>query len=392
MRSNVEYKSFGDLVNFDKRFQGVDNSLQKNVLSFAHVSAEELQEMAIPDGDVKLLSTGLFDGYTNEATAGEKLSVGEVITIPSGGSPSIKYYKGKFVDSGNILCSSKNASVCLKYIYYALLANMPLLERSYRGASIKHPKMSEIWEIPIPALLLSEQELIVKELDAVSDIIADKRKQLQELSSLVQAIFFDTFGDSRHNTPKWVVKKMKDICIVVTDGDHLPPPKSDDGIPFITISDIDKDSHCICFDDTMFVPRTYYEKLKDYKKAKPGDILYTVTGSYGIPIIVKENKDFCFQRHIGLLRPSNEVEPEYLSAWCSSPDGKQQADREATGIAQKTVSLTSLRNFNVPVPPIELQRCFAQKVQAIEEQKELILQSVKEFENLLAQRMEYHFA
>ena len=48
--------------------------------------------------------------------------------------------------------------------------------------------------------------------------------------------------------------------------------------------------------------------------------------------------------------------------------------------------------FNVPLPPVVLQQEFADKVRVIDEQKALIEQSIKEFENLLAQRMEFHFA
>ena len=36
-----------------------------------------------------------------------EINEGEVITIPTGGAPNLKYYKGKFVDSGNILLSAR---------------------------------------------------------------------------------------------------------------------------------------------------------------------------------------------------------------------------------------------------------------------------------------------
>ena len=29
-------------------------------------------------------------------------------------------------------------------------------------------------------------------------------------------------------------KKLIDCCEFISDGDHLPPPKSDSGVPFIT--------------------------------------------------------------------------------------------------------------------------------------------------------------
>ena len=43
------------------------------------------------------------------------------------------------------------------------------------------------------------------------------------------------------------------------------------------------------------------------------------------------------------------------------------------------------------LPPLPLQQTFAQKVEAIEKQKELIKQSIIEAETLLASRMQYYF-
>lgn len=48
-------------------------------------------------GNVKLLSTGAKEGWTTEKLADEFLCKSEVVTIPWGGTPNVKYYNGKFV-------------------------------------------------------------------------------------------------------------------------------------------------------------------------------------------------------------------------------------------------------------------------------------------------------
>lgn len=55
----------------------------------------------------------------------------------------------------------------------------------------------------------------------------------------------------------------------------MPPLKSDSGIPFITISNITPitPKKQIDFSNIMYVPREFYEKLADKRKAKDGDIL-----------------------------------------------------------------------------------------------------------------------
>lgn len=71
--------------------------------------------------------------------------------------------------------------------------------------------------------------------------------------------------------------KLSECCLSISDGDHLPPPKVDAGIPFITISDIDS-SNRLNLDVKQFVPEEYYNNLKDIRKAQRNDILYSVVG------------------------------------------------------------------------------------------------------------------
>ena len=153
--------------------------------------------------------------------------------------------------------------------------------------------------------------------------------------------------------------KLKDCCLSISDGDHLPPPKSDSGIHFITISNIDSTNH-IDFSNTLFVPKEYYENLDSIRKPRLYDIIYSVVGSFGKPVLIKENKKFVFQRHIAILRPNNEiVDSRYLYYIMLSRDFYMQADTVAVGAAQRTISLTSLRNMKVNIPKLTTQHRIA---------------------------------
>ena len=136
----------------------------------------------------------------------------------------------------------------------------------------------------------------------------------------------------------------------------MPPPKAPSGVPFITIGNVMKDVRKIDFSNTFMVPKEYFDGLKPNKKPRIGDVLYTVTGSFGIPVLIDEQRDFCFQRHIGLVRPKADVSSEWLFYLLMSPQVFQQANVGATGTAQKTVSLKVLRGFKVPRIPLIMQK------------------------------------
>ena len=77
--------------------------------------------------------------------------------------------------------------------------------------------------------------------------------------------------------------------------------------------------------------------------------------------------------------------------WASNKSVKGQADVVATGIAQRTVSLNSLRGFNIILPPLPLQQLFAQRIELIETQKAEVQRTISNLETLLASRMQYWF-
>lgn len=179
----------------------------------------------------------------------------------------------------------------------------------------------------------------------------------------------------------WVWCRLEDYVKSVTDGDHQAPPKSDIGIPFFVISDIANGK--LNFSNSRFVPREYYEKISFERKPQKGDLLFSVTGSYGIVVPVNTDDEFCFQRHIGLLKTLNTS--DYLLYLLKSDYIKEECDNLATGTAQKTVGLEILRSFLLPIPPLaeqhrivaEIERWFS-LIDQIEQSKDDLETTVKQ--------------
>ena len=149
-------------------------------------------------------------------------------------------------------------------------------------------------------------------------------------------------------------KKLIDCCEFISDGDHLPPPKSDSGVPFITISNITGQNK-LSFEDTMFVPESYYNGLNENKKAKKGDILYSVVGSFGKPVYVDFDKQMVFQRHIAILRPKRNVNARFIYYTMLNPQFYKLVDKLAIGCSQRTVTLDTLRNIEISLPDKDIQ-------------------------------------
>jgi type I restriction enzyme S subunit len=168
--------------------------------------------------------------------------------------------------------------------------------------------------------------------------------------------------DVPHPAPRgWIWTRLCSIFKVITDGDHQPPPKEQEGVAFLTIGNVTTGS--LDFSNCRFVSPSYLESVAEYRKPSYGDILYTVVGAtYGRPVLVGDKRPFCVQRHIAILKPTSEVDTKFLRLLLASPLVYDQATRSATGAAQPTIALKPLRNFLVPVPPSAEQHRIVAKV------------------------------
>ncbi len=253
-----------------------------------------------------------------------------------------------------------------KFLYYYLSSAVDLLNSLGTGATFKELSGGKLKDVEIPLPPLSEQHRIVALLDeafaGLATAKANASTNLQNARALFESHLQSVFAD-QWQTGELIT--LTDLATDITDGDHLPPPKSPTGVPFITIGNIVKETRTIDFSDTFMVPRAYYDTLKPYKKPRQGDVLFTVTGSFGIPVIVRDDTEFCFQRHIGLVRPKPETNSSWLYYLLMSPQLFKQANDGATGTAQKTVSLKLLRSFVVPKVSPKQQKQAVEKFDAL---------------------------
>lgn len=241
-----------------------------------------------------------------------------------------------------------------KFLYYMLSAlNLPALATGVKPGINRNV----VYAIEQYFPLLPEQKRIVTILDeafaGIDTAIANTEKNLANARELFESYLKAIFNRAYS---KYNIVPLSDLASDITDGDHMPPPKSADGVPFITIKNIDKRTRKIGFENTFSVPLYYFNGLKHNRKPRKNDVLYTVTGSYGIPVLIDHEKAFCFQRHIALIRPLDCLDSKWLYYLLMSPQITSQADETATGTAQKTVSLKALRGFQVPDIPLEEQR------------------------------------
>lgn len=330
-------------------------------------------------------ATFFVDSFNRENT---------VIISRFGMSPKcVRFVKGKFFlnDSGLSLIANQNI-ICQSYLDMAMFALNDAIYSLGKGAAQKNLDVIAFNKLNIkyPTSLVKQQQ-IVEELDCLTSIIDKQKKQLEELDNLEQAIFYDMFGDPIENEKGWKNDILINLCTKITDGTHDTPLKLTEGIKFITGKHIRKG--CIDYDHSDYVDIQTHVEI--FKRCNPeyGDILYTNIGAnLGTAAINKVHYEFSM-KNVSLLKINKNLLSSYFLEFILNNDRKKlQIIRDfSKGGAQKFLSLNSISNIKIPLPPLPLQQQFASKIEAIEKQKELIKKSIKETEDLFNSRMDYYF-
>ena len=106
-----EQRELWELTIWDKKFNEVESYKQPKVIKYPYVLADVFNQIEDPNGDVRLLSTGTYIGYTTKEKAGANLCCGEVVAIPWGGVANVKYFSGYFVTADNRIATSNNKNI-----------------------------------------------------------------------------------------------------------------------------------------------------------------------------------------------------------------------------------------------------------------------------------------
>lgn len=263
------------------------------------------------------------------------------------------------------------------------------LQEYITGAIVPKLTQQALRSIPIPVPPISEQEHIVAELDLLSGIIEKQKQQLKEYDTLAQSIFYDMFGDPITNEKGWEVKKLGEVCEKIGDGLHGTPTYDINGIvAFINGNNL-IDGKILYTEKTLYVSE---DEAQKYRIAMNKDtILVSINGTLGKTAIYRgENiilgKSACYCIVNAIL-----LNIKFVETLMNTYSFKVFLEDNSSKSTIKNVGLKAIRNYNIILPPLALQQQFAEKIEAIEKQKELLKKSIEETETLFNSRMDYYF-
>ena len=282
--------------------------------------------------------------------------------------------------------SASDCNVDERFIFYKMSVVLKQIEDETPFVTVKHLSAKRLNQVKLPIPPLPEQSRIVEELDLLSNIIEKKRQQLSELDNLAQSIFYDMFGDP--NNSIYEVVRLADLAKnKMSYGSGASAIQYNGKIRYIRITDIKEDG---TLSDEKMSPNVVDDK---YMLCE-GDILFARSGATVGKTYLYSNKDGMSIYAGYLIRfvaNTNIVIPKYIYYYTRTTYYKAFIAASAQTVAQPNINAQQYGNLKVCVPPLSLQQLFAQKIEAIEQQKALVKQSIAETKELFNSRMDYYF-
>jgi len=289
----------------------------------------------------------------------------------------------------NLHCSDV---VYNKYLYWFLKGNNEYLNSLGRGATFKEISKSIVEDIRIPLPPQEVQIQIARELDAVSELLSLRKRQLEELDQLIKSQFVEMFGSEHEFSKRWDCTTVGDVANV-TVGVVIKPAQyyTDDSNGIKAFRSLNIGEMTIRNDNWVyFSPEGH--KLNSKSILKTGDVLVVRSGYPGTSCVVTEEYAGCNAIDIIIARPdSSKINSTYLCAFTNFPHGKNQIGVKIGGAAQQHFNVGAYKAMKIALPPINLQNKFADIVSQINVQKSLVRQAIDETQRLFDSLMSKYF-
>lgn len=277
-----------------------------------------------------------------------------------------------------------------RFIAYSLYAQRFVLESIANAPVVPIINKTDFSKIRIGIPPKSTQLAIVSELDKINELIRLKKEQLKDFDNLAQSLFYEMFGDPVENEKGWEVKTFGEIGSVERGAGISKKDFVKEGLPCIHYGQL----------HTILGPRTTkhftsipHNLLPKYKIAHTGDLVMAITsedvegsckstvwlGDYDIIV----GSDAAIFHH--------KQDGTFLSYYTMTKAFFNEKAKYAKGFKVTHISAKEIEKIPVYLPPLSLQRLFAQRIEQIEREKSEVQKSIQDLETLQASRMQYWF-
>lgn len=284
-----------------------------------------------------------------------------------------------------------SSKIDLQYLkHYFSTIKERLLDRAV-GGTLQNISLGIVKQLQIPLPPLPVQQKIAAILDEADALRRKDKALLAKYDELLQAVFYDMFGDPVKNEKGWEIGIIRDIVTEVKYG--TSKPAEDSGLyPYLRMNNI---TYTGDWDFTSMKYINLTEGERDKYLVRKGDLVFNRTNSrelVGKTAVYDSNKEMAIAGYLIRVRTNEKANPNYISVYLNSKHGKKTLMEMCKSIiGMANINAQELQEIKIMIPPIDLQNQFASIYKEIQHLKSQITQQQTYSENLFQSLMQQAF-
>ena len=221
------------------------------------------------------------------------------------------------------------------------------------GGSLARANPSAVADIQIPLPPLEIQREIVAEVEGYQRVIDGARAVID---NYLPQIVVD---------PEWPMVELGKIADVTSSKRILAEEYVPIGIPFYRTKEVVELSRGGSISLELFISRERFESIRaKFGVPCKGDILVSAVGTIGTSWVVSDKRDFYFKDgNLLWIRNFQNTDPYYLKYYLDSIFSGG-VDSIVFGAAYKALTIVRLKEFQIPLPPLETQQAIVAEIEA----------------------------
>ena len=337
-----------------------DMNFSEKYVSF---TKEKITNLAVKESGIKIIPK-------NTVIMSFKLSIGKVKIVND------DIYSNEAIMA---FIPKENIPIDKNFLYYSwkCVRWNEGINKAVKGLTLNKSLISQK-EILLPNLTIQKE--IASNLDNIENFLELRKSQLDYLKELNKSLFTTMFGDIKTNDKNWEIRKIEDCTLNNIKNIDL---KTNGEITYIDISSINNKENIISsykkYDNIREAPSRAKKILNE------NDILISTVrpALKNIAIFNKKNSELTIgSTGFCVLRPKDTIDSKYIFEIIKSNNFTEILIKRQIGANYPAVSDRDIKSIKIPIPPIELQNKFAERIEKIEKLKFEIEKSIEIAQNL----------
>jgi type I restriction enzyme S subunit len=275
------------------------------------------------------------------------------------------------------------------YLYWAL-RSIPLVRHADRAAMGSTLNKDSLSRIPVPVPPVPKQRRIVTALDMADDLRARRRTTANDLALLPESMFIELFR--KHGWDGWPTRTVEQLAAQGKGSIRTGPF----GSQLLHSEFVDEGIHVLGIDNAVnnefrwgeprFITQEKYKGLARFT-VRGGDVLITIMGTCGrVAVVPSDIPTAINTKHLCCVTlDHDQMLPEFLQACLLfHPQVRRQLGAKARGAVMPGLNMGLIKNADIPVPDIAVQKEYVRDVQAIRSHEELSRSSALHLDELFA--------